>query len=627
MGARQMSSGIRDYAIVGNSRSAALVSRSGSIDWLCWPRFESPALFAAILDPALGGFWSIAPAGGSRARRHYAGDSNVLVNEFETPDGVVRLTDLMPVHSEEEKKRELVPEHELLRVVECTRGEVEIAVRFEPRPEYGRRPARLRDARGLGIRFEDGSELYTLRSDTPLSLDTEVAAVSRFRLRAGERRRFSLTYDAHGPAVLPALGAHSDRAIERSVDFWTRWANRCTYEGPYHGHVIRSLLVLKLLAYAPSGAIVAAATTSLPEKMGGDLNWDYRFCWLRDASLTVHELLDLGYADEAAAFVGWLLHCTRLTRPRLSVLYDVYGDLPKHEQVLSHLSGHGGSRPVRIRNAAADQVQLDTYGEVIDAAAQLCRRGAELDRETSSMLRAFGRYACEHWNQPDHGIWEPRETPQHYTHSRVLCWTALDRLLELERSGALSGIPIGKFEENRRLIRQDVEERGYSQRLQSYAQVLGGDTVDASLLLLGLHGFEDPSSARMRATFARIRERLEVAPGLLYRYEQSRETGEGAFGICSFWAVEHLARGGGTLADAERWFEELLSYANDVGILAEEIDPVSGEPLGNVPQAFTHVGLVSAALAIEERRKRETAANAGARERAPAERRDAEVVL
>jgi GH15 family glucan-1,4-alpha-glucosidase len=617
---------IKDYAIVGNSRSAALVSKSGSIDWLCWPRFDSSSLFAAILDPSIGGHWSMAPVGSSRVTRRYAGESNVLVTELETPDGCVRLTDLMPVFSEDEKKRALVPEHEFLRVIECVRGEVEIAMRFAPRPDYGRRSVRLRDAGALGVRVEDGSHLYSLRSEAPLALDGDATVVSHFHLRAGERRRFSLSYDEQGPAVLPALGAYSDEAVERSIGFWQKWASRCRYEGPYRAQVVRSLLLLKLLAYAPSGAIVAAPTTSLPERMGGDLNWDYRFCWLRDASLTVHELLDLGYPDEAAAFVGWLLHGTRLTRPRLSVLYDVYGELPKREQVLEHLAGHGGSRPVRIRNAASDQLQLDTYGEVIDAAAALCRRGAELDRETRAMLRDFGEYACRNWHRPDHGIWEPRSAPQHYTHSRVLCWTALDRLLELRRLGAIDGVPIAKFAENRRLIREDVEARSYSERLQSYTQVQGGDTVDASLLLLGWYGFEEPSSARMRATFRHIRKRLEVSEGLLYRYEESRAAGEGAFGICSFWAVEHLARGGGSLDEAEEWFAGLLRYANDVGIFAEEIDPITGEPLGNVPQAFTHVGLVSAALAIERRRKSEV--NGCSRfEGMPAPRRDAEVVV
>jgi GH15 family glucan-1,4-alpha-glucosidase len=596
---------LTDYAIIGNCRSAALVSRNGSIDWLCWPRFESPSLFAAILDPAAGRF-SIEAARVIRTTRHYAGESNVLVTESETPDGIVRVTDLMPVFSEEEKKHVLVSEHELLRVVECTRGESEISVRFEPRPAYGRQEPRLRAAGGLGVRIEDGGHLYTLRSDAPLELGAGSTVSSRFRLRAGERRYFSLTYDAHGPAVLPPLGKHADQAVERSIDWWKRWAGRCTYQGPYRSDVVRSLLILKLLAYAPSGAIVAAATTSLPERMGGDLNWDYRFCWLRDASLTVHELLDLGYPDEATAFVGWLLHGTRLTRPRLSVLYDVYGELPKREAELTHLAGHGGSRPVRIGNAASDQVQLDTYGEVIDAAAALCRHGASLDNETRSMLREFGMYACQNWQRPDHGIWEPRSAPQHHTHSRVLCWTAIDRLLELQRMGMIENLPTAKLEANRSLIRQDVEERSYDAALQTYTQVQGGDTVDASLLLLGWYGFESPSSARMRATFRRIKQRLEVAPGLLYRYEQSGAAGEGAFGICSFWGVEHLARGGGTLDEAEAWFCRLLPYSNDVGMLAEEIDPVTGEPLGNLPQAFTHVGLVSAALAIERRREKET---------------------
>jgi GH15 family glucan-1,4-alpha-glucosidase len=616
---------IQDYAVIGNGRSAALVSRGGSLDWLCWPRFESPSLFAAILDPAIGGHWKISPTVPARSTRRYVDASNVLVTEFETPDGLLRLTDLMPVFSEEEKKHVLVPEHEVLRIVECIRGEGEIEVRFEPRPNYARREPRLRSARGLGIRVEDGPHLYTLRSDVSLEIQHHATVVGRARLSAGERRHFSLTYDAHGPAVLPPLGTHSEEAIRRTTAWWRQWASRCTYDGPYREQVIRSLLILKLLAYAPSGAIVAAPTTSLPERIGGDLNWDYRFCWIRDASLTVHELLDLGYPDEAAAFVGWLLHVTRLTRPRIQVLYDVYGELPRSEELLAHLEGHRGSRPVRIRNAATGQLQLDTYGEVIDAVAQMCRRGASLDLETQRMLRQFGQYACENWQRPDQGIWEPRTAPQHHTHSRVLCWTALDRLLELHQMGVLPRIPTAKFEENRRLIRRDVEDRSWNSSLQTYTQVQGGSTVDATLLLLGWYGFANPSDPRMRATFQRIRERLEVAPGLLYRVEESRAAGEGAFGICGFWAAEYLARGGGSLDEAEAWFERLLCYGNDVGIHAEEIDPSTGEPLGNVPQAFTHVGLISAALAIEERRSATTKVGSLDQKTPPIERRESEV--
>jgi GH15 family glucan-1,4-alpha-glucosidase len=596
---------IQDYAVIGDSRSTALVSRDGAIDWLCWPQFDSTSLFAAVLDPAVGGSWRIAPVGAFGARREYLEGSNVLVATFEVSTGEVRVTDLMSVLSEEAKKHVLAPEHELIRLVECVRGTVELHVEFSPRPDYARRAPRLRDARALGIRLEHGSHLYTLRTDAQLEVHPDGVARGQLRLRAGERRHFSLTYDREGPAVLSPLGAHAQEALQRTTAWWRSWSSRCSYRGPYREQVIRSLLALKLLSFAPSGAIVAAPTTSLPERVGGDLNWDYRFCWVRDASLTVRALLDVGYADEAAAFVSWLLHATRLTRPELRVLYDVYGELPKDEELLPHLSGYRGSRPVRVRNAAAGQLQLDSYGEVIDAVAQMCRRGAKLDRETQRMLRQFGRYICKSWQLPDHGIWEPRGAPKHHTHSRVLCWVALDRLIELHRLGKIERIPVDWFERDRRLIRQDVEERGWSPRLQSYTQVLGEDSVDASLLLLSWYGFADARHPRMRGTFRRIQERLETSPGLFYRYEESRAAREGAFGICSFWAVEYLARGGGSLDEAEDCLEQLLSYCNDVGLYAEEIAPDTGEPLGNFPQAFTHVGLISAVLAIEERRREE----------------------
>ncbi len=596
---------IQDYAVIGDSRSTALVSRDGSIDWLCWPQFDSPSLFAAMLDPTVGGSWRIAPVGTSRVRREYLAGSNVLVTTFEAPTGEVRLTDLMSVLSEEDKKDVLSPEHELIRLVECVRGTVELEVQFYPRPDYARRRPRLRDAKALGIRLEVGSHLYTLRTDAQLEVHPDGVARGRIQLRAGERRHFSLAYDREGPAVLSPLGDHVLTAIQRTTAWWRSWSSRCSYNGPYQQQVIRSLLALKLLSFAPSGAIVAAPTTSLPERVGGPLNWDYRFCWVRDASLTVRALLDLGYEDEATAFVSWLLHATRLTRPELRVLYDVYGESPEDEEILPHLSGYGGSRPVRVRNAAADQLQLDSYGEVIDAVAQICRRGAALDHETQRMLRQFGRYVCANWMRPDHGIWEPRDAPQHHTHSRVLCWVAVDRLIELHRLGALDRIPVDRFEENRRLIRRDVEEHGWSPRLRSYTQVLGEDSVDASLLLLSWYGFADARHPRMKGTFQRIQERLEPVPALLYRHEGSRSDREGTFGICSFWAAEYLARGGGSLEEAEYCFQQLLAYANDMGLYAEEIDADTGEPLGNFPQAFTHVGLISAALAFEERRQEE----------------------
>jgi GH15 family glucan-1,4-alpha-glucosidase len=594
---------IYDYALIGDGRSAALVSREGSIDWLCWPRFDSPSLFAAVLDTDTGGHFRIAPVGPARSKREYVGESNVLATTFDGATGSVRLVDFMAVFSEEHKRHALVAEHELVRIVEGVSGEVDLAVAFEPRPDYARKSARLRPAGALGVRLECGAELFTLRAEVPLELRDASSVTARFRLRAGERRTFSLAYDAYGPAVLPPLGEHALAALEHALDYWTRFARRAAYDGPYRADVVRSLLAVKLLSFAPSGAIVAAPTTSLPERVGGDLNWDYRFCWLRDAAFTARALHGLGYEDEAHAFVNWLLHATRLTRPELRVLYDVYGGTPAKEQELAHLDGYRGSKPVRIHNAASEQLQLDTYGDVIDAVARLCESDAALDRETADMLRSFGKYVCKNWQKPDHGIWEGREREEHHTHSRLLCWTALDRLLALSRRGVLARAPIDEWAAQRDAIRRDIEERAWNPRHATYTQVLGGESVDASLLLLSWYGFAKPDAPRMLSTFERIEERLGAGDGLVYRYERSRTEREGAFGICGFWAAEFLARGGGSLEHAERRFQRLLAHGSDVRLFAEEVSPESHEGVGNFPQAYTHVGVISAALAIEERRE------------------------
>jgi GH15 family glucan-1,4-alpha-glucosidase len=598
---------IHDYGIIGNGRSAALVSRSGSIDWLCWPRFDSPSLFAALLDQGRGGHFLIAPTSPSSTTRAYADDTNVLVTTFATAGGEVRVTDLMPVLSEEDKTTTLVPEHEILRICECTRGDVEMQVEFRPRPDYARRSVPVRATRHLGFRIEDGPRLITLRGDRPLAQVGSGDVEGRFPLRAGERATFSLTFDHAGPAVLPPLGA-APLAVRRTLDWWRDWAGKCTYDGPYRQAVIRSVLVLKLLDYAPSGAIVAAPTTSLPERVGGDLNWDYRFCWVRDAALTVASLSDLGYHEEASAFFDWLLHSTRLTRPALRVLYDVYGGVPAKEETLDHLQGHLGSRPVRIRNAAAGQLQLDGYGELVETVAEMSRRGRRLARETQAMMRQMGEFVCAHWREPDQGIWEIREPARPHTYSRVMCWGALDELLLLHRAGVIERLPAAHFERERDAIREQIEHDGFNPKIGeigSYTDVLGGDTVDASLLLLGRYGYLSPTDARMRSSYRVIIERLRAAPGLIYRNEASVPMAEGAFGICSGWVTEHLAAGGGSLAEAEGWFRQFLGYANDLGLFAEEVDPATGAALGNFPQAFSHVGLISAALAIEARRREE----------------------
>ncbi|MBL8949445.1 MAG: glycoside hydrolase family 15 protein [Myxococcaceae bacterium] len=591
---------IEDYAAIGNGRSAALVSKQGAIDWLCWPRFDSPSVFAALLDTDSGGTWRLGPAEPARAARRYLAESNVLSTRFDTPRGKGRLIDLMPVMDEEAKRHELVAEHELARYFECELGELDVELLFQPRPGYGRAPVKLKKLGALGWRLEHGASLYTLRCDLPLEpSDDGTCLRGRVKLRQGQRVHCLLSWDDEAPAVLRPLEQYVPLAVARSVSWWRRWAARCTYDGPYRAQVVRSLLALKLMSFAPSGAIVAAPTTSLPEVPGGDQNWDYRFCWLRDASLTVTALHDLGYADEAAAFMSWLLHTTALTQPELLVLYDVYGKEPVGEQELEHLDGYRGARPVRVQNGAARQLQLDVYGEVVDAVTRLVRRGHALDRDARKLLAGIGGYVCDHWRRPDQGIWEHRRPPVRHTHSLLACWAAAERLLELHALGALPRIDVKRLVVERDAMSHALRTRGWNHRLGSYTEVLDGETVDASLLQMSWYGFEPASHPRQRGTFERIHERLEHGNGLIKRWEGAPD---GAFGICGFWAVQQLAEGSGTYREAEERFERLLAHANDVGLFAEEIDTNTHRALGNFPQAYTHVGLIQAALALEKRR-------------------------
>ena len=588
---------IDDYAPIGDGRTLALVSRRGSIDWLCWPRVDSPSLFGGLLDPGAG-HWSIRPAGELSPSWRYLAETNLLSTTWDGPDGRVEVLDWMPVTTEAEKRRSLWPEHALLRRVRCERGPVLLQIELAPRPGYGTALCRS-NPWGPIRRIETRAGMLALSSDRPLPMEDERWTV---RLEPGESCTFLLTWSNEAPAVLPPPIPFAEETLESSVRWWRAWASHVRYDGRWRDEVVRSALAVKLLTYAPSGAIVAAGTTSLPERIGGDLNWDYRFCWVRDAALTVRALLSLGFEPEAEAFASWMLHTTRLTRPEMRVLYDVYGRSPAHETILPW-RGWRSSRPVRINNAAADQLQLDAYGEVIDAVVQLVRRGQSLDGETGRMLGDFGRFVCENWDRPDSGIWEPRGAPQHHTHSKVMCWLALERLLEMQDRGALPIRDADRFRANRDALARLVRSRGWNDRLQSYVQTLDGDRLDASTLLFGWYGFETNHGHRMRSTAARLRERLSPAPGLLYRYEQSLDAGEGTFVLCAFWYAKHLARGGGTLEEAERWFEAAAARAGDLGLLAEEFDPHTGQQLGNYPQAFSHIGLIGAALAIEERRR------------------------
>ena len=593
---------IHAYGLIGDCRSAGLVSLDGSLDWLCFPRFDSPSIFAALLDPVAGGRFRIRPTGQFQAERRYLPGTNILEVTFRSETGTCMLRDLMPVASEEDKRSMLTPEHEILREVEGVSGTVELEIVYEPRPQYGRLRPRLQQRGRLGIWCDAHGALLTLRSEFPLHLAPDHLSASTVTcIRTGERKYLSLTYSEEGPAVFPLLGDAARAKLEQTTRWWQRWADRCGYRGPYRDAVVRSALALKLMTYAPSGAIVAAPTTSLPEQVGGPRNWDYRYCWLRDASFTLRALFTLGYTLEAEAFLNWMLHATRLTWPELQILYDVYGEAHVGEEELAHLTGYAGSRPVRIGNQAYDQLQLDVYGEVLDAVALVAPHLAHFDRDTIRLLNGLGQTVCRRWREPDEGIWEGRGGRFQHTHSKVLCWVALDRLIQLHTAG-YHELPVDHFREHRDALHQAIEMHGYNEHLGSYTRTFDGDAVDGSLLVLPLYGYIDATHPRMRSTFERVKAQLAHG-SLFYRYASETDDGlsggEGAFGMCSFWAVEYVAKRG-DVPTATRMFEELLTYGNDVGLFAEEIDPVSGAALGNFPQAFTHIGLINAALTLQQ---------------------------
>lgn len=586
---------IGDYAVIGDCRTAALVSRAGSIDWLCLPHFSGASVFAAILDRRRGGSFAVRPSGPFSAQRRYVDDTNVLETTFQTPTGVLRLTDLMALPASDGGGLE--PKREVLRIAECLSGEVEIAAHYEPRPGFAATPVRLRRCGRLGWTCMWGCELLLLNADMPLQPRDASTLTGRATLRAGERRHFSLAYVRDDIAIVPLLGAAAEKRLDHTVDWWRRWAARCTYRGPWRRQVIRSALTLKLLTFSLSGAVVAAPTTSLPEAIGGSRNWDYRYCWLRDASLTLEAFVDLGYQDEGAAFLGWLLRATRLTQPELQVLYDVYGEAVVPERELDHLEGHRCSRPVRVGNGAWHQLQLDVYGAVVLAAAAFVRRGGRLDYAQRRLLAAFGDVVCRKWRRPDHGIWEVRGEPRHYTYSKLMCWAALDCLTRLAEQGHLP-VPRDRFRNERAAIRATIDSRSFSRELDSYVGIFDSRELDASLLLMPRYGYLGADHPRMRSTFEHIRGSLEDN-GLYHRYTPEFDPlgRESAFGICSFWAVDYLHRAG-RHDEAARAFERLLAAANDLGLYAEEIEVASDALVGNFPQGFTHIGLINAALTM-----------------------------
>jgi GH15 family glucan-1,4-alpha-glucosidase len=583
---------IADYAVIGCTRSIALISKRGSIDWLCWPRFDSPSIFARLLDHEKGGCFAIRPTGDFESKRRYVDGTNVLETTFTTSAGVAKLTDLMPVMTETEKRHRLTPFRQLLRRIEVLEGEVEIEVVFTPRPDYARIESKIA-RRGDMLAAQWRANVLHLRSDGELPESGRAA----FVLRAGESRFYVLAYDDHTPAVFPPLGELARLQVDETVAFWRSWSLQLTYSGAYREAVMRSALVLKLLSYAPSGAVAAAATTSLPERIGGVRNWDYRYCWLRDASFTVGALFDCGFEREGSAFLDWLLYSTRLTQPKLQILYDVFGESRVPESELTHLAGYRDSRPVRIGNGAAQQFQLDVYGEVLGAVEEAVQRGEAINRDIARLMKRLATIVAKRWREPDDGIWEKRGGRQQHVHSKVMAWYALDCA---QRLGA------GDWTADKNEIRDWVLAHGFDAERNTFVAVAGERDLDASLLYVARVGMLPPDDPRMLGTIDAIRRELG-RDELIYRYDTRSEkdglpTGEGAFLPCSFWLVEALALAGRD-DEAQGVFEKLLARANDVGLYSEEIDVESGEQLGNFPQALTHVSLINAALCISAERK------------------------
>jgi GH15 family glucan-1,4-alpha-glucosidase len=576
---------IEDYGVIGDGRTAALIARDGSIDWLCLPDIDSPSVFAAILDAEHGGTFAVHPVEPFEVHRGYVEGTNVLETTFRTSDGAVRLTDAMTLSP----PGRLAPMREVVRKLECLGGSVELEWSVEPRFDYARHPGSTTDRSGR-VFFKHGGHALTLSA-----WGAEAVAAGRVRLDAGDRVLFSLASTHHRPAVLPGR-LDTEERLAQTLSFWREWGRRSEYDGPWREAVLRSVLALKLLVFAPSGAVVAAATTALPEEIGGVRNWDYRYAWPRDATYTLDALLALGYHDEAHAFFWWLRHASRLTQPHIAVLYRVDGASGAPEQELGHLSGYRHSKPVRVGNAAARQVQLDLYGPVLGSIWRHAGSHGDLGAATGRETAKIADYVSREWLNPDSGIWEVRTEPMNFVQSKAMCWAALDRASGLAERAL---VPDGRarWRAAADQIRAWIEEHGWDDDLRAYIRAPELRELDASLLTLPIVDYQ-ADRQRLNSTVDAVRDRLGAGP-LLYRYlgEDGVPGGQGAFTTCSFWLADALARLG-RVEEAASLMDELIPLATDVGLFAEEIDPATGEQLGNFPQGLVHVALINAAVSI-----------------------------
>jgi GH15 family glucan-1,4-alpha-glucosidase len=584
---------LRDYAAIGDGRTVGLVARDGSIDWLTLPDIDSATVFAALLDSQQGGRFELAPAVPYAVERRYLPSTNVLETTFQTADGAARVTDVLTLPG-----AGLDPFRELQRRIEGLAGVVPFRWQVEPRFGYGGAPIQLETRLGRHVAScgTDAIGLIAFGIGQPATVATGWRG--SFETREGSAQSLSLSVAHQEPIVLPSQ-ADLDGRFERTCAIWRDWADSRTYDGPWREPVIRSALALKLLVFAPSGAVAAAATASLPEEIGGERNWDYRYSWVRDSAFTIDSFLRLGCPAEAKAYFWWLMHATQLDSPRLRVLYRLDGGTRAGVRELP-LDGYRGSRPVTIGNGAAEQLQLDSYGELMQTAWLYAEAGNRIDRDVARRLAALADFVCASWRAADSGIWEVRSEPLHFTQSKMMCAVALERAAQLAERGMLPRRRLERWRRESAAIREFVESRCWSEERGAHVRFAGARELDASVLLGVMHGYADPRDPRMRSTVDAIA--AELADGRFvrrYTGEDGVRGSEGAFIACAFWLVEALARRG-RVEEAGELMGELVDAANDVGLYSEEIDPESGAFLGNMPQGLSHLALVSAAAALAE---------------------------
>jgi GH15 family glucan-1,4-alpha-glucosidase len=593
---------IGDYALIGDAHTAALVARDGSIDWCSWPRFDSPAIFCRLLDARRGGWFRVGVCGEHNVARSYVNSTNVLTTTFETGEGKFRLTDFMPVErlTESHRGEDIAPGYKIIRLVEGLAGTSDVEISFRPTFNFALAETILTPQKD-GAVARAGDEALTLTCPAALQFDDSGALVGRLKVRPHERVWVALTYypDARGQDMTNALTDY-DAELERTLAYWREWWHACRYDGRYADLVRRSALTLKLLTYEPTGALVAAPTTSLPEQFGGVRNWDYRYTWLRDSSLTIYALQLLGYTEEATDFFAWLDRICINCRGKLQIMYTIEGESEIPERTLDHLEGYRRSSPVRVGNAAFGQKQLDIYGEVLDAVHLYhTRTNTAVRQEWWDEVKFMAEQTIEKWREPDYGIWEVRGGARHFLYSKLMCWVALDRAIKLAEQ-AHAEADIRRWRRSRAEIRRAILAKGYNKEIGAFTQAFGETHLDASALVIPLTGFLPVRDPRVLSTVAQVQERL-TSCGLVYRYltDDGLPGGEATFALCSFWLVDNLAMQG-RAEEARELFEKIVGYANDLGLLAEEIDPVSGELLGNYPQGFSHLALIRSALNISK---------------------------